>query len=70
MILEEVALSIECNANRFVALNISLPSVNNWDVAKPQWDDSSCQNIYNVGSLVPVHQFASELDLKFRGNIH
>jgi hypothetical protein len=64
MVLEEVTLSIECNADRFVNLNIPLPSVNNWDVAKSQRDDSSCQNVYNVGSLVPVHRFASELDLK------
>ena len=70
MVLEEIALSIKCNADGFVDFNISLPSVNDWDVAKSQRDNSSRQNIDNIGSLVPVPLFASELDLKERENVH
>ena len=70
MVLEEVALGIECNADRFVDLNIPLPSVNNWNVAKSQRDDSSSQNVDNIGSLVPVRRLALELGLKRRENVH
>ncbi|KAH3667130.1 hypothetical protein OGAPHI_002779 [Ogataea philodendri] len=54
VVLEESSFVVQSLSDGLVVLNILLSSINDRDVSGPQWDDSACQNVNNVGSL--VHQ--------------
>jgi len=69
--LEEVLLRLERILNWLPVLNISLAAVDNGNVTKPQRDDSSGQNIHNVGPLVHEIHLREDANgaLSFRVNL-
>ena len=53
MVFEKLSLILECNADRLVQLNISLSSIDNGNIAQPQWNNSTSEDIYDIRSFVP-----------------
>lgn len=54
MVLEELALGLEGNADLLVCVDVPLPSVHHGNVSQSQRNDPSSQDINNVSSDIPV----------------
>ena len=53
MPLEELAFSLERIANGLVRLNVTLPTVDDRNVAETKRDDATGKDVDNVSALVP-----------------
>jgi len=54
MSLEEDSLVLQRSRDGLLLLDVSLTSVDDGDVSETQRDDSTGENVNNVGSLVPA----------------
>ena len=54
VVLKEVLLVLQRISNGLLVLDITLTTVNDWDVAQAQRNDAAGKNINDVGPLVPV----------------
>ena len=54
VLLEELLLVLKCRSDRFGLIDVALATVYNGYVAKTQGNDSACENVDDVGSLVPI----------------
>jgi len=54
MVLEKVAFELQSLNDGFVGFNVTLATVDNGDISKSKWDNSSRKDINNIRSLVPV----------------
>ncbi len=53
MVLEEVSLGFKSNRNGFAVLDITLTTVDDWDVSQTERDDAASKDIDDIRSLVP-----------------
>jgi len=55
MAFKKVALELQSLNDGFVGFDVTLATVDNGDISKSKWDDSSRKDINNIRSLVPVY---------------
>lgn len=53
MVFEEETFMLKGSTDSLVAVDVSLTTVDHWNIAKTQRDDSASKDIHNVCSLVP-----------------
>lgn len=58
--LEENSLVLQRSRDGLLLLDISLTSVHDGDVSETKRDDSTGENVDDVGSLVPIHKRTKE----------
>jgi hypothetical protein len=61
VVLEEVSFVLESRSDTLGLVDISLTSIDNGNIAQSQGDNSSGQNVDNVGSLVPIELRLSDI---------
>jgi len=54
MVLKKIAFELQSLNDGFVGFDVTLTTVDNGDISKSKWDDSSRKDINNIRSLVPV----------------
>lgn len=57
MVLEELAFVLECDSDGLVRFNIALATVDDWDVAQTEGNNTTGEDINDIGSLVPKIQY-------------
>ena len=56
MVLEKFALVLECGGDGLVGFDIALTTVDDWDIPQTEGNNTTCENVDNIGSLVPIIQ--------------
>lgn len=56
MVFEKLAFILQGGSDRLALVDIPLTSVDDGDVTQSEGDDPSSQDVYDIGSLVPVKQ--------------
>lgn len=54
MVLKEGTFALQGAADGLFLLNITLTTVDNRDVAKAEWDNTTSQNIHNISTGIPI----------------
>ena len=59
MVLKEVSFMIEGSSDSLAGFDISLATVDNWDITQAQGNNATSKNINNVCALVPTHEVST-----------
>lgn len=54
MVLKELALILESGADWLVGVNVALTTIDNWHIAKTEWNNAASENVHNIRSNIPA----------------